>query len=209
MEVRQLGRTGPRGSALGLGCMRMSGIYGPADRAESIATIHAALDAGITLLDTGDFCGQGHNELLIAEALRGVPRERYQLSVKFGAMRDPDGIRGAEPRADQRALAAGEGAGRGLTDAWSAVPAGECGAESGAGGCAAADCRSKGCNGSADRDCLGAVAGRGCRAAGGRSAAGPAGGGGRSAGSAADGGGSGGDRTCRAEGRCGGGALSG
>jgi aryl-alcohol dehydrogenase-like predicted oxidoreductase len=91
MEMRQLGRVGPRVSALGLGCMGMSGIYGPADRAESIATIHAALDTGITLLDTGDFYGQGHNELLIAEALRGVPRERYQLSVKFGAMRDPAG----------------------------------------------------------------------------------------------------------------------
>ncbi len=91
MEVRQLGRTGPLVSAMGLGCMGMSGMYGPADRAESIATIHAALDEGITLLDTGDFYGQGHNELLIAEALRGVPRERYQLSVKFGAMRDPAG----------------------------------------------------------------------------------------------------------------------
>jgi aryl-alcohol dehydrogenase-like predicted oxidoreductase len=91
MQMRQLGKAGPRVSALGLGCMGMSGIYGPSDRAESIATIHAALDAGIALLDTGDFYGQGHNELLIAEALRGVPRERYQLSVKFGAMRDPAG----------------------------------------------------------------------------------------------------------------------
>ena len=71
--------------------MGMSGVYGLADRVESIGTIHAALDAGITLLDTGDFYGQGHNELLIAEALKGVPRERYQLSVKFGAMRDPAG----------------------------------------------------------------------------------------------------------------------
>lgn len=72
-------------SALGLGCMGMSGAYGAADRDESIATVHAALDAGITLLDTGDFYGMGHNELLLAEALRGVPRESYQLSVKFGA----------------------------------------------------------------------------------------------------------------------------
>lgn len=78
-------------SALGLGCMGMSGAYGAADRDESIATVGAALDAGITLLDTGDFYGMGHNELLLAEALRGVPRERYQLSVKFGAQVSPDG----------------------------------------------------------------------------------------------------------------------
>jgi aryl-alcohol dehydrogenase-like predicted oxidoreductase len=91
MQTRHLGRTGPVVSALGLGCMGMSGMYGPADRAESLATIHAALDAGITLLDTGDFYGMGHNEMLIGEALRGVPREAYQLSVKFGGMRDPVG----------------------------------------------------------------------------------------------------------------------
>jgi aryl-alcohol dehydrogenase-like predicted oxidoreductase len=71
--------------------MGMSGVYGPADRRESIATIDAALDAGITVLDTGDFYGMGHNELLIAEALQGVPRDRFQLSVKFGAQRDPAG----------------------------------------------------------------------------------------------------------------------
>jgi len=86
-----LGAAGPRVSAVGLGCMSMSGMYGPADRDESIATIHAALDAGIDLLDTGDFYGMGHNELLIAQALRGRPREDYQLSVKFGAQRGPDG----------------------------------------------------------------------------------------------------------------------
>ena len=91
MELRSLGRTGPKVSALGLGCMGMSGMYGPADRRESIATVHAALDAGITLLDTGDFYGMGHNELLLAEALAGVPRERFQVSVKFGAQRDPTG----------------------------------------------------------------------------------------------------------------------
>ncbi len=91
MEIRQLGRAGPKVSALGLGCMGMSGMYGPADRAESIATIHAALDAGITLLDTGDFYGMGHNEMLIGEALKGVPRDSYQVSVKFGALRDPAG----------------------------------------------------------------------------------------------------------------------
>ena len=91
MKVTTLGRTGPRVPALGLGCMGMSGIYGPADRAESIATIHAALDAGVTLIDTGDFYGMGHNEMLIAEALKGVPRDRYLLSVKFGNLRDPAG----------------------------------------------------------------------------------------------------------------------
>ena len=92
MQFRELGSSGPKVSALALGCMGMSGMYGPADRAESIAVIHAALDAGITLIDTGDFYGMGHNELLIAEALKGVPRDRYQLSVKFGALRDPAGM---------------------------------------------------------------------------------------------------------------------
>jgi aryl-alcohol dehydrogenase-like predicted oxidoreductase len=71
--------------------MGMSGAYGPADRDEAIATIHAALDAGINLLDTGDFYGMGHNELLIAEALRGRPRDDYMLSVKLGAQRGPEG----------------------------------------------------------------------------------------------------------------------
>jgi aryl-alcohol dehydrogenase-like predicted oxidoreductase len=74
---------------LGLGAMGMSDAYGPADRAESIATVHAALDAGITLIDTGDFYGNGHNELLLAEALRGRDRESYVLSVKFGMLRGP------------------------------------------------------------------------------------------------------------------------
>jgi aryl-alcohol dehydrogenase-like predicted oxidoreductase len=89
MQQHRLGATGPLVSSIGLGCMGMSGLYGPADRAESIATIHAALDAGVTLLDTGDFYGMGHNELLIAEALRGRGREGVQISVKFGALRDP------------------------------------------------------------------------------------------------------------------------
>jgi len=89
MEHRQLGTAGPQVSALGLGCMGMSGMYGPSDRAESIATIHAALDAGINLLDTGDFYGMGHNEMLIGEALKGRKRDQAVISVKFGALRDP------------------------------------------------------------------------------------------------------------------------
>lgn len=91
MDSRRLGRTGPTVSALGLGCMAMSGVYGPADRKESLATIAAALDAGITLLDTGDFYGMGHNELLIRDALRSADREHITVSVKFGALRGPDG----------------------------------------------------------------------------------------------------------------------
>jgi aryl-alcohol dehydrogenase-like predicted oxidoreductase len=89
MQQRRLGTTGPQVSAIGLGCMGMSGMYGPSDRAESIATIRSALEAGVSLLDTGDFYGMGHNEMLIGEALRGTPRDRVQVSVKFGALRDP------------------------------------------------------------------------------------------------------------------------
>ena len=91
MQTTQLGNTGPRVAQLGLGCMGMSDLYGPADRGESIATIHAALDAGITLLDTGDFYGMGRNELLIRDALVGRARDRAVISVKFGALRGPDG----------------------------------------------------------------------------------------------------------------------
>jgi aryl-alcohol dehydrogenase-like predicted oxidoreductase len=108
VRMRQLGADGPAASALGLGCMGMSGMYGPADRAESIATIAAALDAGINLLDTGDFYGMGHNELLIAEAFQGRPRGDYMLSVKFGAQRGPDGAwvgYDASPPAVKTALA--------------------------------------------------------------------------------------------------------
>jgi pyridoxine 4-dehydrogenase len=89
MDQRKLGSTGPTVSAIGLGCMGMSDFYGPTDRSESIATIHAALDAGITLLDTGDFYGMGHNEMLIREALASRSRDNVQISVKFGALRDP------------------------------------------------------------------------------------------------------------------------
>jgi aryl-alcohol dehydrogenase-like predicted oxidoreductase len=91
MESISLGRGGPQVSRAGLGLMGMSGIYGPADEPGSIATIRAALDAGITLLDTGDFYGMGHNELLLRDALRGVDRGSVFIQVKFGAQRDPGG----------------------------------------------------------------------------------------------------------------------
>ncbi len=92
MRTTTLGRGGPVVSRAGLGLMGMSGIYGQADDQESIATIHAALDAGITLLDTGDFYGMGHNELLLRDALRrGVRRESVFIQVKFGGQRDPSG----------------------------------------------------------------------------------------------------------------------
>jgi aryl-alcohol dehydrogenase-like predicted oxidoreductase len=95
METMKLGRAGPAVGVLGLGCMGMSpGTYGPADEAESIATIRAAVDAGITLIDTGDFYGMGHNEMLIRRALEGTPRDRVVISVKFGALRDPAGAFG-------------------------------------------------------------------------------------------------------------------
>ncbi|MBX5480409.1 MAG: aldo/keto reductase [Myxococcaceae bacterium] len=87
---RRLGHDGPVVFPIALGCMGMSGSYGPYDEAESIATLHAALDAGVNLLDTGDFYGHGHNELLIRRALEGR-RERPMISVKFGALRAPDG----------------------------------------------------------------------------------------------------------------------
>src|SRR5271165_5737675 len=108
MNTTTLGRGGPVVSRAGLGLMGMSGIYGQADDHESIATIHAALDAGITLLDTGDFYGMGHNELLIADALAGRNRDEVVISVKFGAQRGPDGSwlgYDARPQAVKTALA--------------------------------------------------------------------------------------------------------
>jgi aryl-alcohol dehydrogenase-like predicted oxidoreductase len=91
MNYGKLGTAGPLVSVIGLGCMGMSGMYGSSDRSESIATIHAALDAGVTLLDTGDFYGMGHNEMLIGEALKGARRDDALVSVKFGALRSADG----------------------------------------------------------------------------------------------------------------------
>jgi aryl-alcohol dehydrogenase-like predicted oxidoreductase len=108
MQQRRLGRNGPELSAIGLGCMGMSDFYGPADDAESVATIHEALERGVTLLDTGDFYGMGHNEMLLREALRGGRRERAFIQVKFGALRDPSGAFlgfDARPEAVKTALA--------------------------------------------------------------------------------------------------------
>jgi aryl-alcohol dehydrogenase-like predicted oxidoreductase len=90
---RRLGATGPEVFPLALGCMGMSGMYGESDEAESIRTIHAAVDGGVTLLDTGDFYGMGHNELLVGRALREMSpaaRAKVMVSVKFGALRGPD-----------------------------------------------------------------------------------------------------------------------
>ncbi len=89
-QTRRLGQDGPVLSAIGLGAMGMSDFYGPADRKESLATLHAALEAGITLLDTGDFYGMGHNELLLREGLQGGRRDKAFIAVKFGAQRTPD-----------------------------------------------------------------------------------------------------------------------
>ncbi len=89
-QPRKLGATGPEIFPLALGCMGMSGMYGAADETESIATIQAAMDAGVKLIDTGDFYGMGHNEMLIGRAL-GTRRDEVLLSVKFGAQRAPDG----------------------------------------------------------------------------------------------------------------------
>lgn len=93
MLERRLGKTGPEVSAIGLGAMGMStDWYGHADEAEGLATIDAALEAGVTLIDTGDFYGMGHNEMLIGEALKtGSKRDKAVLSVKFGGQRGPDG----------------------------------------------------------------------------------------------------------------------
>ena len=106
LPVRKLGRGGPALSAIGLGCMGMSEFYGHADRGAALATIAAALEAGVTLFDTGDFYGMGHNELLLAEGLHGR-RDRAFIQVKFGALRGPDGSFigvDARPRAVKNAL---------------------------------------------------------------------------------------------------------
>lgn len=108
MQKTPLGKTGPATSIVGLGCMGMSDMYGPADRTESLATIDAAVEAGITLLDTGDFYGMGHNEMLIGEALKRHRRDDLLISVKFGAQRGPDGLwigYDASPRALKTACA--------------------------------------------------------------------------------------------------------
>jgi aryl-alcohol dehydrogenase-like predicted oxidoreductase len=107
IHPRKLGRTGPEVFPIALGCMSMSGVYGPADEPESLATIHAAIDAGVNLIDTGDFYGMGHNEMLLGNALRFF-REQVIISVKFGAQRSPDGSwlgYDARPAAVKTALA--------------------------------------------------------------------------------------------------------
>ncbi|WP_328848434.1 aldo/keto reductase [Micromonospora zamorensis] len=91
LRRRRLGASGPEVSIIGLGAMGMSDLYGPADEAESIATLHAAIDAGVNLVDTADFYGSGHNEMLIGRVLRERRREDLVISVKFGARRTPDG----------------------------------------------------------------------------------------------------------------------
>ena len=91
MDTRKLGQTGPVVSKIGLGAMGMSDLYGSADEGESIATLHAAIDAGMTLIDTGDFYGSGANEMLIGRALRDRNRDEVTISVKFGSRRDPAG----------------------------------------------------------------------------------------------------------------------
>jgi aryl-alcohol dehydrogenase-like predicted oxidoreductase len=108
IETTTLGQGGPVVSRVGLGLMGMSGIYGQADDQESLATIHAAVDAGITLLDTGDFYGMGHNELLLRDALREIPRDSVFIQVKFGGQRDPSGAfvgHDASPNAVKNSLA--------------------------------------------------------------------------------------------------------
>lgn len=91
--LRRLGTAGPKVFPLALGCMGMSGMYGESDEAESIRSIHAAIDGEVTLLDMGDFYGMGHNELLVGRALRemgSAARAKVMVSVKFGALRAPD-----------------------------------------------------------------------------------------------------------------------
>ena len=87
MEMRRLGVNGPMVSAVGLGCMGMSDFYGPADESESVATIHEAIERGVTLLNTGDFYGMGHNELLIARRNRGTAGSRLPLGEVRGSGR--------------------------------------------------------------------------------------------------------------------------
>ena len=130
--MTRLGEHGPDVSRVGSGCMGMSGMYGPAERKESIATVHAALDAGINLLDTGDFYGMGHNETLVGEALSTRSRDEAVISVKFGAQRGPDGGwlgYDARPAAVKTALAYSSSAYGSTTSTSTAGPPGPQGPE--------------------------------------------------------------------------------
>ena len=107
VESKKLGKSGPEVFPIALGCMGMTGVYGPVDESECLATIHAAIDAGVNLIDTGDFYDMGKNELLVGGALRFV-RDKVLISVKFGAQRAPDGTwlgYDARPNAVKSALA--------------------------------------------------------------------------------------------------------
>ena len=100
MERRKLGKGGPDISAMGLGCLGMSEYYGPPDKAESIATIHLALDLGIDFFDTSDIYGLGRNEVLVGKAIRGR-RDRVVLATKFGVLRGEDGsLKGVNGKPD-------------------------------------------------------------------------------------------------------------
>jgi aryl-alcohol dehydrogenase-like predicted oxidoreductase len=107
VERKKLGKSGPEIFPIALGCMGMSGVYGHADEPECLATIHAAIDSGVNLIDTGDFYDMGKNEMLVGSALRFV-RDKVLISVKFGAQRAPDGTwlgYDARPNAVKSALA--------------------------------------------------------------------------------------------------------
>ena len=90
MHFRKLGNSDLAVSAIGLGCMSMSGTYGKSDDEQSIAVVHRAIDLGVTFIDSSDMYGWGHNESLLGRALKGR-RDRVVLATKFGQVQSPDG----------------------------------------------------------------------------------------------------------------------